>query len=122
VGYGLSVAPQNQWEDEHGAEHASISSALLHLEASQARVSQSSLKTGGGTMWMVHVASSWRSHGDETKGGQVDAMGCIGLIYSNFVVFVVLGHKGSLIISLPINRTPSAGGEASNSAIPLPPP
>jgi hypothetical protein len=122
VGYGLSVTPQNQWEDEHGVGHASISSALLHLEASQARVSQSCLKTGRGTTWMVHVASSWRSHGDETKGGQVDATGCIGLIYPNFVIFVVLSHKGSLVISLPINRTPSAGGEASNSIIPLPPP
>jgi hypothetical protein len=29
--------------------HASRSSGLLHMEASQARVSQSGLKTGGGT-------------------------------------------------------------------------
>jgi hypothetical protein len=56
VGYGLSVAPQNQREDEDDAGHASRSSGLLHLEASWARVSQSSLKTGGGTMWMV----AWR--------------------------------------------------------------
>jgi hypothetical protein len=58
VGYGLSVAPQNRREDEDDMGHASRSSGLLHLEASQARVSQSSLKTGGGTTWMVHVASS----------------------------------------------------------------
>jgi hypothetical protein len=36
--YGLSVAPQNRWEDEDGAGHALRSSALLHMEASQARV------------------------------------------------------------------------------------
>jgi hypothetical protein len=30
--------------------HASRSSSLLHVEASLARVSQSGLKTGGGTM------------------------------------------------------------------------
>jgi hypothetical protein len=48
VGYCLSVVPQNRWEDEDGAGHASGSSGFLHLEASQARVSQFCLKTGGG--------------------------------------------------------------------------
>jgi hypothetical protein len=92
---------------------ASRSSCLLRLEASQARVSQSSLKTGRGTAQMVHVASSWRSHGDEDEKGPVDAMGCISLFYPNFVVFVVLGHMGSLVISFPINMTPRTRGEAS---------
>jgi hypothetical protein len=49
VGFGLSVAPQNQWM-EVDAGHTSRSSSLLHVEASQARVSQSGDKTGGGTM------------------------------------------------------------------------
>jgi hypothetical protein len=62
---------------------------------------------------MVHVESSWRLHGDEVEDGWVDAMGCIGLFYTNFVVLVVLGHKGSLVISFPINRTPRVGGEVS---------
>jgi hypothetical protein len=44
----LSVAPQNR-RREVGAVHASRSSGLLHVEASLARVSQSGLKTGGGT-------------------------------------------------------------------------
>jgi hypothetical protein len=35
----LSVAQQNRWEDEDGVGHTSSSSGLLHLEASQARVS-----------------------------------------------------------------------------------
>jgi hypothetical protein len=39
VGYGLSVVPQNQQEDEDGVGHASRSSGLLRLEASRARVS-----------------------------------------------------------------------------------
>jgi hypothetical protein len=47
---GLSVAPQNQWEDGIGVGHASRSSDLLHMEASRARVSQSGLKIGGGAM------------------------------------------------------------------------
>jgi hypothetical protein len=102
--------------------HASRSSGLFHLEASWARVSQSSLKTDGGATRMVHVASSWRSCGDEVEDGRVDATGCIGLFYSNFVIFFVLGHKDNLLISFPINRTLRAGGEASNLAIPLPPP
>jgi hypothetical protein len=48
VGYGLSVVPQNQWEDEDGARHASRSSSLLLLEASRARVSLFCLKIGEG--------------------------------------------------------------------------
>jgi hypothetical protein len=81
VGYGLSVAPQNRREDEDNAGHTSRSSDLLCLHASQARVSQSSLKIGGDTARMVHVASLWRSRGVEAEDGWIDAMGCIGLFY-----------------------------------------
>jgi hypothetical protein len=121
VRYGLSVVPQNRQEDEDGAGHVSRSSGLLRLEVSRARVSQSSLKTSGDASRMVHMALSWRSHRDEAEGGQVDAMSYIRLFYPNFVVFIVLGHKDNLVISFPINRTPRASGEVSNSAIPLPP-
>jgi hypothetical protein len=79
--------------------HALRSSSLLLLETSRARVSQCSLKTGRGMAQMVHVASSRRSHGDEVEDERVDAVDCIGLFYPNFVVFFVLGHKGSLVIS-----------------------
>jgi hypothetical protein len=58
VGYDLSIVPQNRQEDEDGVGHTSRSNVLLCLEASQARVSQSSLKTGRGATWMVHVALS----------------------------------------------------------------
>jgi hypothetical protein len=44
----LSVAPQNR-QREVSAGHVSRSSGLLGVEASLARVSQSGLKTGGGT-------------------------------------------------------------------------
>jgi hypothetical protein len=47
VGFGLSVAPQNQ-RRVVGVGHASRSSGLLYVEASLARVFQSGLKTGGG--------------------------------------------------------------------------
>jgi hypothetical protein len=59
----------------------------------------------------VHVALSWRSHGHEIEDGRVDAMGCIGLFYTNIVVLVVFGHKGSLVISFSINRAPRVCGE-----------
>jgi hypothetical protein len=49
VGFGLSVVPQNR-RREVSAGHTSRSSGLLGVEASLARVSQSGLKTGGGTM------------------------------------------------------------------------
>jgi hypothetical protein len=71
---------------------------------------------------VLHVASSQRLCQVEAKDGWVDAMGCIVLFYPNFVVFFVLGHKGSLVISFPINKTLRTGGEVSNSAIPLSPP
>jgi hypothetical protein len=58
VGYGLSIAPQNRWEDEDDVGHTSGSSGLLRLEESQARVSQSILKTSGCATWMVHVVLS----------------------------------------------------------------
>jgi hypothetical protein len=90
----LSVAPQNRRDDKDSARHATRSSGLLRMEVSQTRVSQSSLKTSGGA-----VASSWRSHGDKADDGGVDAMGCIGLFYPNFVVFIVLCHKDNLVIS-----------------------
>jgi hypothetical protein len=35
VGYGLSIASQNRWEDEDGVGHTSRSSGLLHLDASR---------------------------------------------------------------------------------------
>jgi hypothetical protein len=86
---------------------------LFRLEESHARVSQSSLKIGGGVAWVVHAASSRRSRRDEVEDGRVDATGCIGLFYPNFAIFVVLGNKGSLVISFPINRTLRAFGEVS---------
>jgi hypothetical protein len=49
VSFGLSVAPQNRREG-NGVGHASRSSDLLRVEASWARVFQSSLKTGEGAM------------------------------------------------------------------------
>jgi hypothetical protein len=38
-------------------------------------------------------------------------MGCIGLFYPNFTIFIILGHKGILVIGFPINRTPMVGKE-----------
>jgi hypothetical protein len=62
VGFGLSVAPQNQWRDI-SVGHASRSSGLLHVEVSLARVSKSGIKisggatTGGAHGTIVEVAS-----------------------------------------------------------------
>jgi hypothetical protein len=58
VGYSLSVVPQNQRVDVDGTGQALRSSVLLDVEASQAKVFQSDRKTGGGSAWMMHVASS----------------------------------------------------------------
>jgi hypothetical protein len=54
-----------------------------------------------------------RSRRNETEDGRVDVMCCIRLFYPNFAIFVVLGHKGSLVISFPINRFKRASEEES---------
>jgi hypothetical protein len=46
---------------------------------------------------MVHMASSWRLHRVKAENRYVDAMGCIGPFYLNFVVFYVLGPRGILV-------------------------
>jgi hypothetical protein len=80
VDYGLSIAPQNRREDEDDTGHMSRSSGLLYMEASRARVLQSGLKTGGGTVRMVHMALSRMLHRVEVKDGRVDVMGYIRLL------------------------------------------
>jgi hypothetical protein len=122
VGYSLSVVPQNRREDEDGAEHASRSSGLLRLKVSLAWISQSSLKIGGGATWMMHMASSWRPREDEVEDGWVDATGCIRFFDPKYVVFVVLCHKSSLVISFPIKRAPRVGGEDRAFSHPSPTP
>jgi hypothetical protein len=79
--------------------HASRSSVFLRLEASQARLFQSGLKTDGGVERMVHMTSSRRLRRVEAEDGRVDGMGCIGPFYPNFIVFIVLGTRGILIFS-----------------------
>jgi hypothetical protein len=98
--YDLLVVPQNRREDEHSVGHTSRSSGLLCLEASQAMVFQSGLKTGGDVAWMVLVASSQRSCGVEAEDGRVDAMGSTGLFYPNFAVFIIFGPNGILVFWL----------------------
>jgi hypothetical protein len=49
AGFGFLIVPQNR-RSEDGAGQASRSSGLLRLEASHTMVSQSDLKTVGGTM------------------------------------------------------------------------
>jgi hypothetical protein len=95
-GDSLSVAPQNQWE-ENGTGHVLNSSGLLRLEASQARVSQFALKLAEVRRWVVHVASPRRSREDEAEDRRVDVTGCIKLFYPYFVIFIVLGARGILV-------------------------
>jgi hypothetical protein len=87
--------------------HASRSSSLLHLEASQARDSQFASNLAGERQRVVHIASSQRSREDEVKDGWVDAMSYIGLFYPNFAIFIVLGPRGIVVFWL--------GGRAMSS-------
>jgi hypothetical protein len=57
--------------------HALRSSGLRRLEASQARISQFTLKLTEEQRRVVHVASSWRSCEDEVEDRRVNAMGAL---------------------------------------------
>jgi hypothetical protein len=78
------------------AGHTSRSSGLLHVEASQARVSQFASKLMEVRRLVVHVAPSWWLHRGQVEDGRVDATGCVGPCYPCFAVFFVLGPRGSL--------------------------
>jgi hypothetical protein len=80
--------------------HTSRFSGLLYVEASRTKVSQSSLKTGGGAAWMVRVTSSWRLREDQVENEQVDVMSYVGPYYPCFIIFFVLDHMGNLVFCL----------------------
>jgi hypothetical protein len=66
---------------------------------------------------VVHVASSQRSRECEAKDGRFDGVRC-GAVevrpnYPSLDVIFLLAHRGILVFSFPINRTPRVGGEAS---------
>jgi hypothetical protein len=90
------VVPQNRWEED-GVGHASRSRGLLRLEASRSRVSQFASKLADERWVVVPMTSSWRLHEDEVEDGRIDATGCIGLVYPNFVIFLVLVPRGILV-------------------------
>jgi hypothetical protein len=51
--------------------------------------------------WVVHVASSWQSHGAEAKDGRFGGIGC-GTVevrpnYPSLVVISLLAHRGILV-------------------------
>jgi hypothetical protein len=77
--------------------HVSRLSGLLRLEGNWARVFQFASKLVEARRWVVHVATSQRSHEDEAEDGRVDVMGCIRFFYLNFVIFIVLGPRGILV-------------------------
>jgi hypothetical protein len=87
-------------DDEDGVEHASRSSVLFRLEVSRDMVSQSGIKTGGGTTRMVHVPSSRRLRWVEAEHERVNTTSCIGPLYPNFVVLYVLSLRGIVVFCL----------------------
>jgi hypothetical protein len=101
VGYGLSIAPQNQWEDEDSVEHMLKSTGLLRLEATQVRVSQFCLKLEKERRRVVHVASSCGSCGSEAKDGRFVGVGCDAVEvrpnYLSLDVIFILAHRGIIV-------------------------
>jgi hypothetical protein len=68
------------------------------VKASLARVSQSGLKTDGGTMTGGARGTITRLCRRQAKVRRVDATGCVGLCYSCFAVFFLLGPWGVAVI------------------------
>jgi hypothetical protein len=66
---------------------------------------------------VVHMASTQRSCGCEARDGQLDGVGCdaveVGPNYPSLDVIFIFAHRGILVFSFHINRTPRVGGEAS---------
>jgi hypothetical protein len=84
------------------------------MEASRARVSQCSLKTGGSAMQMVHVASSRRLHRGQVKDGRVDLMDCVRpcypLIVGRVPIFRVVRVSRLGEISMLMTKAPNSVG------------
>jgi hypothetical protein len=97
VGYGLSVAPQNQWKNEDGAGHASRSRGLLRVEVSQARVFQFASKLAEVRRRVVRVAPSWRLHRNQVEDGWVDATCCVRPCYPCVAIFFIIGPMSVLV-------------------------
>jgi hypothetical protein len=59
---------------------------------------------------MVHVASSWMSHGGEVKYGWFIGVGCsaveVGPNYPLVVVVFILAHRGILVFCFCIEIEP----------------
>jgi hypothetical protein len=91
VGDGLSVAPQNRWEDE--TARGTHRDPAASFERKQVGIGFSSLASRLAKVqpWVVDVVPSWSLHRDQVEDGWVDATGCIGLFYPKIIIFYVLG-------------------------------
>jgi hypothetical protein len=78
--------------------HASRSSGLLDMEASLARVPSLTSRLAEARRWVVHMTPSQRLRRSQVEDERVDAMGCVKPCYPCFVVFILLDHRGIIVI------------------------
>jgi hypothetical protein len=78
--------------------HTSRSSSLLGVEASLARVFQSGLKTGGGATTGGARGTIRKVRRRQAEDGRADAMCYVGPCHPCFVVFLLLGARGVVVI------------------------
>jgi hypothetical protein len=50
-----------------------------------------------GVFLILRLALHFNRRYYEVKDRWIDAMGCIGLVYPNFVIFIILGPRGILV-------------------------
>jgi hypothetical protein len=68
------------------------------MEASQTRVSQSGLKTGGGAMAGGARGTIAKVARSQVEDRRVDVICYVEPCYPCFAIFILLGHRGTVVI------------------------
>jgi hypothetical protein len=100
AGYGLSVAPQNQWEND--SVWGTRQDLVAYFSWKQVTLEFFSLTSRLTEKWwrVVHMASSQRLCRVEVEDGWVDATVCVGPFYPKIIIFSVLDPRGNLYFCL----------------------
>jgi hypothetical protein len=94
VGFGLSAAPQNRWEDATVWDTHQDLAACFAWKQVELVFSSLASRPAEAQRRMVHVAPSRRLHQSQVEDGRADAMGCVRRCYPCFAIFIVLGRRG----------------------------
>jgi hypothetical protein len=98
VGFNLSVAPQNRWEDATAWDTRRDLAACFAWKQVWLGFPSLASRLAEAQRWVVDVAPSRRLRQSQVQDGRVDATGCIGPCYPCFAVFILLGPRVIVVI------------------------